>query len=223
MDEDIETDQSPSPQMDHETYSIDEIKGVKNNTEEEAKKPRRKKEPIERFTTEQLIQEKGIPELMIKGRRLYLKDKVSILKKSDAVMQMYRSWASNDYGLIKFEDFLTRSLAMSTKPEIRHMLDNYRDMEMQKYVSAESSEPENALPESVPTVAVVTSGEGEKELDLDEMPAPSSILTPSSIPAPSSPPTPSSNSTPTPSQTENTDHSSTPASLTRLSDVRNTP
>lgn len=62
-----------------ETYSIDEIKGVKNNTEEEAKKPRRKKEPIERFTTEQLIQEKGIPELMIKGRRLYLKDKVSIV------------------------------------------------------------------------------------------------------------------------------------------------
>ena len=58
---------------------IDEIKGVKNNTEEEAKKPRRKKEPIERFTTEQLIQEKGIPELMIKGRLLYLKDKVSIV------------------------------------------------------------------------------------------------------------------------------------------------
>lgn len=26
---------------------------------------------------------------------------------------------------------------MSTKPEIRHMLDNYRDMEMQKYVSYE--------------------------------------------------------------------------------------
>lgn len=62
-----------------ETYSIDEIKGVRKSTEEEAKKPRRKKEPIERFTTEHLIQEKGIPELMIKGRRLYLRDKVTIV------------------------------------------------------------------------------------------------------------------------------------------------
>ena len=62
-----------------ETYSIDEIKGVRNNVEEEAKKPRKKKEPIERFTTEHLIQEKGIPELMIKGRRLYLRDTVTIV------------------------------------------------------------------------------------------------------------------------------------------------
>lgn len=61
------------------TYSIDEIKGIRKSTEEEAKKPRKKKEPIERFTTEHLIQEKGIPELMIKGRRLYLRDKVTIV------------------------------------------------------------------------------------------------------------------------------------------------
>lgn len=163
-------------------------------------------------------------------------------------MQMYRSWAANDYGVIKFEDFLTRvwfgrTLQRSHSPCQRSRRygtcstttatwkcrSTFRMSGVDvSFARAESSEPESALPESVPAVAAVTSGEGEKELDLDEdVPAvvPSSMPSSSSIPASSSAPVSSpqpssSSSTLLPSSTDNPDTSALPpTSLTRLSDV----
>ncbi len=59
-------------------FSIDEIKGTGTEKKEE-KKTRKKAEPKEKFTTDHLIQEKGIPELIRNGRKLRLKDQRSIV------------------------------------------------------------------------------------------------------------------------------------------------
>lgn len=59
-------------------FSIDEIKGTGTEKKEE-KKTRKKAEPKEKFTTDHLIQEKGIPELIRNGGKLRLKDQRSIV------------------------------------------------------------------------------------------------------------------------------------------------
>ena len=61
-------------------FSIDEIKGTGTEKKEE-KKTRKKVEPREKFTTNHLVGENGIPELIRSGRRLRLKDQKSIVPK----------------------------------------------------------------------------------------------------------------------------------------------
>ena len=59
-------------------FSIDEIKGTGTEKKEE-KKTRKKAEPREKFTTNHLVGESGIPELIRKGRSLRLDDQKSIV------------------------------------------------------------------------------------------------------------------------------------------------
>ena len=61
------------------SYSIDQIKGIAPEGKEAEKKPRKKAEPKEKFTTDHLIQNKGIPLLIKKGRQLYFRDTKSIV------------------------------------------------------------------------------------------------------------------------------------------------
>ena len=63
------------------SYDIDKIKGIakQDKEKEKEKKPRKKAEPKEKFTPHQLIQNKGIPQLITQGRRLYLRDTNSIV------------------------------------------------------------------------------------------------------------------------------------------------
>ena len=61
------------------SYSIDQIKGIAPEGKEKEKKPRKKAEPKEKFTTDHLIQNKGIPLLIKRGRQLYLRDTKSIV------------------------------------------------------------------------------------------------------------------------------------------------
>ena len=61
------------------SYSIDQIKGIAQEGKEKEKKPRKKAEPKEKFTTDHLIQNKGIPLLIKKGRQLYFRDTKSIV------------------------------------------------------------------------------------------------------------------------------------------------
>ena len=59
-------------------FSIDEIKGTGVEKKEE-KKTRKKAEPREKFTTNHLVGENGIPELIRNGRKLRLKEQKSIV------------------------------------------------------------------------------------------------------------------------------------------------
>ncbi len=58
-------------------------------------------------------------------------------------MAMYHSWAKEMYGLDQFEDVLTKvcffvgcnlqTLSCSSKDDIRGIMSNYRDVEIQKF------------------------------------------------------------------------------------------
>lgn len=58
-------------------------------------------------------------------------------------MAMYHSWAKEMYGLDQFEDVLTKvgfvslhdlqTISLSSKDDIRGIMGNYRDVEIQKF------------------------------------------------------------------------------------------
>ena len=101
------------------SFSIDEIKGIRSGTEASAKRVvKRTREPKEKFTTEFLLRDTGIPRVIERGRNLNLDSTNNIvwfvgasdtqIKQSDAIMSMYHEWAKDMYGLDQFEDVLTK-------------------------------------------------------------------------------------------------------------------
>ncbi|KAK8828627.1 hypothetical protein WA577_000110, partial [Blastocystis sp. JDR] len=109
--ESSDPEQNNEQQMDQTetSFSIDEIKGIKTGKEQSKKRVIRKtREPKEKFTTDFLIRDTGIPKLVERGRNLKLDQYHSITKQSDVIMAMYHSWAKEMYGLDQFEDVLTK-------------------------------------------------------------------------------------------------------------------
>lgn len=98
---------------------ISAIKGKTDPTIDTQNKANRKtREPIEKFTTDQLKRNSGIPEIIKRGRRLDYTDYGDIVlffdcdesktAYSDELLSMYRNWAEQVYGRYKFEDFLAK-------------------------------------------------------------------------------------------------------------------
>ena len=91
------------------SFSIDEIKGIRSGKETSTKRVvKRTREPKEKFTTEFLLRNTGIPRVIERGRNLNLDSTNNIIKQSDAIMSMYHEWAKDMYGLDQFEDVLTK-------------------------------------------------------------------------------------------------------------------
>ena len=79
---------------------------------------KRTREPKEKFATEFLLRNTGIPRVIERGRNLNLDSTNNIvwfvgtddtqIKQSDSIMSMYHEWAKDMYGLDQFEDVLTK-------------------------------------------------------------------------------------------------------------------